>query len=266
MGHPAQVPQASACPNYLPRVPAPILPPSHCFRSAVQSTGLPVVVDFYSDGCGPCRMMAPIYKQMAQEYAGRAVFTKVDVNAVNIGQQIRSMPTFQFWMNGKKMQEFSGGDEGSLRRITQDLARKARAMNMEITAENLFEFYKVHDKSKTLKDCQKLLSRNIPIDKLVASLRQKYKAKPKLTQKDRRKKKKKGDKGKYVDGSVRLELADLEELEEMVRKVKVESGQLEEDGGGAPALFFVAASAAQQQPRLASARRAAPRRVHHDDA
>ena len=44
------------------------------------STGLPVIVDYYSDGCGPCRMMAPIYKSMSKEYAGRAVFTKVDVN------------------------------------------------------------------------------------------------------------------------------------------------------------------------------------------
>ena len=43
-------------------------------------TGLPVIVDFYSDGCGPCRMMAPVYKQLAKEIGqGRAVFTKVDM-------------------------------------------------------------------------------------------------------------------------------------------------------------------------------------------
>lgn len=196
------------------------------------STGLPVIVDYYSDGCGPCRMMAPIYKSMSKEYAGRAVFTKVDVNRVNIGQQIRSMPTFQFWLNGKKMEEFSGGDEGSLRRITADLARKARQMNMEVTAENLFEFYKEHEPSKTLADCQKLLSRGMPADQLVASLKKKYKAKPKLTVKDRKKKKKKGEKSKFVDGSVRLEMADMEELEEMVRKLKIESGELDESGDG----------------------------------
>ena len=115
------------------------------------STGLPVVVDYYSDSCGPCRMMEPIYKGMAKEYDGRAVFVKVNVQTTNVGQQIRSMPTFQFWLNGKKMEEFSGGDEGSLRRITADLAKKARQMNMEITAENLFEFYKEHDKSKTVR-------------------------------------------------------------------------------------------------------------------
>ncbi len=115
------------------------------------STGLPVVVDYYSDSCGPCRMMEPIYKGMAKEYDGRAVFVKVNVQTTNVGQQIRSMPTFQFWLNGKKMEEFSGGDEGSLRRITAEMARKARQMNMEITADNLFEFYKEHDKSKTVR-------------------------------------------------------------------------------------------------------------------
>ena len=114
------------------------------------STGLPVVVDFYSDSCGPCRMMAPIFKNMAKEYAGRAVFVKVNVQSADVGQQIRSMPTFQFWLNGKKMEEFAGGDEASLRRITNDLSRKARQMNMEMTAESLLEFYKEHEPTKTV--------------------------------------------------------------------------------------------------------------------
>jgi thioredoxin reductase (NADPH) len=197
------------------------------------STGLPVVVDYYSDSCGPCRMMEPIYKNMAKEYDGKAVFVKVNVQTTNVGQQIRSMPTFQFWMNGKKMEEFSGGDEGSLRRITADLSRKARAMNMEITAENLFEFYKEHDAgSKTLADCQKLLSRGMPADKLASSLKQKYGSKPKMTVKDRTKKKKKGEKEKFVDGSVRLDMADQEELEEALRKMRVENGEIEEGESG----------------------------------
>lgn len=41
-------------------------------------TGLPVVVDIYSDGCGPCRQIAPIYKAAAKRFAGQAVFLKVD--------------------------------------------------------------------------------------------------------------------------------------------------------------------------------------------
>ena len=41
-------------------------------------TGLPVVVDFFSHSCGPCRMIEPSFRALAQEYAGRAVFLKVD--------------------------------------------------------------------------------------------------------------------------------------------------------------------------------------------
>ena len=43
-------------------------------------TGLPVVVDFYSQSCGPCRQIAPYYKALAKDMAGEAVFLKVDVN------------------------------------------------------------------------------------------------------------------------------------------------------------------------------------------
>ena len=174
-------------------------------------------------------MMAPIYKALAKDYAGRAVFTKVNVQSVNIGQEIRSMPTFQFWLNGKKMDEFAGGDENSLRRLTAEMAKKARAMNMEVTAENLLVFFKEQKQTdKTLGDCQKLLSRGIPADKLAASLKQKYGSKPKMTVRDRTKKKKKGEKDKFVDGSVRMEMADQEELEEALRKMKVENGELDE--------------------------------------
>ena len=41
-----------------------------------ENTGLPVVVDFYSDSCGPCRMIAPVFKKLAAEYKDRAVFAK----------------------------------------------------------------------------------------------------------------------------------------------------------------------------------------------
>jgi thiol-disulfide isomerase/thioredoxin len=64
-------------------------------------TGLPVVVDFYSDGCGPCRMVAPHYKKMAEQYKDKAVFAKVDINfnrETASAQMISSMPTFQVGM------------------------------------------------------------------------------------------------------------------------------------------------------------------------
>ena len=44
-------------------------------------TGLPVIVDFFSHSCGPCRMIAPHYKKLAKRFYGSAVFAKIDVNA-----------------------------------------------------------------------------------------------------------------------------------------------------------------------------------------
>ena len=64
------------------------------------------------------------------------MFTKVDVNRVNIGQQIRSMPTFQFWLNGKKMEEFSGGDEGSLRRVSAAIWKQSPSCQWPHPAES----------------------------------------------------------------------------------------------------------------------------------
>ena len=53
---------------------------ANCLPITRDVTGLPVIVDFYSDGCGPCRMIAPVYKALSKEFKGRAIFTKVDTN------------------------------------------------------------------------------------------------------------------------------------------------------------------------------------------
>merc|ERR1711871_1195018 len=102
-----------------------------------KADGLPVIVDFYSDGCGPCRMMAPLYKSMSKEYKGRAIFAKADVNRANVGEQIRSMPTFQFWYNGKKQHQFSGADERGLRQMVDQLVGRAKKDSVEIKPEDL---------------------------------------------------------------------------------------------------------------------------------
>jgi len=112
-----------------------------------KNTGLPVIVDFFSEYCGPCRMIAPAYKRLAKEFKDRAVFLKVDVNR---NQQtssyagVRSMPTFLFYMDGKKKHEFSGADEYQLRNTVERLARQAERNNVEITLENLKAFYAEH--------------------------------------------------------------------------------------------------------------------------
>jgi thioredoxin len=74
-------------------------------------TGLPVIADFYSDGCGPCRMMAPIFLKVAKKHIETAVFVKVDTNQIyelSGRYGIRSLPTFLFFLDGKKVNQFSG--------------------------------------------------------------------------------------------------------------------------------------------------------------
>ncbi|KAH8061188.1 hypothetical protein JL722_4489 [Aureococcus anophagefferens] len=99
-----------------------------------ENTGLPVVVDFYSDSCGPCRMIAPVFKKLAAEYKDRAVFAKVNVahaRDVSAKAQIRSMPTFHFY-DGRKKNEFSGAGEMQLRQATDQIVASAASANAKL--------------------------------------------------------------------------------------------------------------------------------------
>lgn len=129
------------------------------FRAALQQhkddTGLPVVVDFFSHSCGPCRMIAPFYKKLAKQMKGQAVFLKIDVNRnyeTSRACFVNAMPTFQFYLNGKKRHEFSGANQRGLQQATEQLAVEAKEkgvyVDMEVTEQALIDFYKEVDESK----------------------------------------------------------------------------------------------------------------------
>jgi thioredoxin-like negative regulator of GroEL len=119
-------------------------------------TGLPVIVDYYSDGCGPCWMMALIYKKVAHDYIDRAVLVKVDTNVqqeISARYQIRSLPTFHYFVNGMKVDEAVGGiGEGPLRQQTDKVIRNAELDNVILTTEALIEYYGKYDATKTNDD------------------------------------------------------------------------------------------------------------------
>lgn len=94
------------------------------FSQEVRRSDMPVLVDFYAGWCNPCRMLAPVMEQLAEEYAGRVKIAKLNVDqapelAASLG--IDSIPALLYFKNG----QVKGASVGFAHK--EDLARKLDA-------------------------------------------------------------------------------------------------------------------------------------------
>ena len=83
----------------------------HDFVEKILRADLPMVVDFWGEWCPPCRVLAPVYEQLSEQYAGRLGFAKLNIEEYGeVAAQLRILgaPTLVFFYRGQEIDRLVG--------------------------------------------------------------------------------------------------------------------------------------------------------------
>ncbi|MGL5434696.1 MAG: thioredoxin [Lachnospiraceae bacterium] len=81
------------------------------FESRVLKSDVPVLVDFYADWCGPCKMMAPVVEALAETFAGRVTVGKLNIDdneSIAAEYRVMTIPTLAVFKNGELVDKLIG--------------------------------------------------------------------------------------------------------------------------------------------------------------
>ena len=76
------------------------------FNETIRSSDLPVLVDFWAEWCGPCKMIAPYFKDLSSDYAGKVTFAKLNIDEnpkIPFEYGVRGIPTLMIFHKGENV-------------------------------------------------------------------------------------------------------------------------------------------------------------------